>query len=333
MKNIRLLITDLDDTIWDWLSMWYNSFSPYFESIKDVTKVNEKELIESFKKIHQKYHSSEFSFAFRELDCLTNDDKKDIEQKIYQNNRSIIHNYYHNKKHNLKFYSNVLSTLIKIKKQGALIVGFTESNSFFTKYRIKTLDIDGLFDSIYSPKDIGIPRTTKLFYEKGKWDLKHTEINILPEKTKKPNPKILLKIVEDYGVRLDEIIYIGDKLEKDIYMAKTANITSVHALYGNKVDSKQYSLLRKVTHWTKEDVEREIQFNKDINKKEIQPDYIINDFEELLTHFNFINYKQYSEEDKKNLLTIWANIVSVQKHFNDIEIRIRNCAITLYTFF
>jgi len=40
----------------------------------------------------------------------------------------------------------------------------------------------------------------------------------------------------------------------------------------------------------------------------------------------------YSENDRNNLITIWENIISVQKHFNDIEIRIRNCALTLYTF-
>ena len=40
----------------------------------------------------------------------------------------------------------------------------------------------------------------------------------------------------------------------------------------------------------------------------------------------------YSENDKHNLVSIWENIISVQKHFNNIEIRIRNCAVTLYTF-
>jgi hypothetical protein len=40
----------------------------------------------------------------------------------------------------------------------------------------------------------------------------------------------------------------------------------------------------------------------------------------------------YSQDDKNNLISIWENIISVQKHFNDIEIRIRNCAVTLYTF-
>lgn len=45
-----------------------------------------------------------------------------------------------------------------------------------------------------------------------------------------------------------------------------------------------------------------------------------------------ISDRKYSENDKTNLVSIWENIISVQKHFNDIEIRIRNYAVTLYTF-
>ncbi len=288
MKNIRLLITDLDDTIWDWLSMWYNSFLPYFTDIKEISGIEEDVLIESFKKLHQKYHSSEVSFAYNDLDGLKKEEKKNIEQKKSKNGRSIIHNYYYNKKHNLNLYPNVLSTLLKIKSKGTLIVGFTESNSFFTQYRIKTLDIDGLFDSIYTPADIGIPKKVKRYYEEDYWDLKDTKIRILPKGTKKPNPEILLKIAKDYIVPLKEIVYIGDKLDRDIYMANSSNITSIYAVYGSNINNKAYNLLKKVTHWTKLEVEREIIFKKNINKKTIKPDYSINDFKELLNLFNFI---------------------------------------------
>lgn len=42
---------------------------------------------------------------------------------------------------------------------------------------------------------------------------------------------------------------------------------------------------------------------------------------------------KYSEDDKKNIIEIWKNVVETQRHFNDIEIRIRNFAITIFTFF
>ncbi len=41
---------------------------------------------------------------------------------------------------------------------------------------------------------------------------------------------------------------------------------------------------------------------------------------------------KYSEQDKQNIIEIWKQVVNVQMHFNDIEIKIRNFAITIFTF-
>jgi hypothetical protein len=40
-------------------------------------------------------------------------------------------------------------------------------------------------------------------------------------------------------------------------MAQQAGVTDVHALYGASQHKREYELLRKVTHWTPEMVERE----------------------------------------------------------------------------
>lgn len=39
-----------------------------------------------------------------------------------------------------------------------------------------------------------------------------------------------------------------------------------------------------------------------------------------------------SDEDKKNRIEIWKNIVNVQMHFNEIEMKIRQLTLTLFTF-
>lgn len=40
-----------------------------------------------------------------------------------------------------------------------------------------------------------------------------------------------------------------------------------------------------------------------------------------------------SNEELRNIIEIWKTITEVQKHFNDIAIRLRSIAITLFTFF
>jgi phosphoglycolate phosphatase-like HAD superfamily hydrolase len=338
MKNVKLLITDLDDTIWDWLSMWYNSFNPYFNRIQKECGISKNDLLRDFKDLHRKYHTTEVSYAFKELKSIKKDFYNIIENDQGEN-PGIMHQYYQNKKDSIKLYPQVLKTLRKIKSEGTRIIGFTESNIFYTKYRIKTLQIDGLFDIIYSPEDHVLPESIDRYYDYKHWDLKHTKIRTLPNKFQKPDSKILLNILQDNNATVYDAIYIGDKLDRDIYMANKINLTSIYAKYGNVIDSEAYELLKLVTHWSRKDVKREIASKKDIKRISIEPDYIIYKFEELLNIFKFTNYTDiyqnsftYDDSDKKNIIDIWKGVVEVQKHFNDIEIRIRNFAITIFTF-
>lgn len=329
-KDINFVITDLDDTIWDWLAMWSKSFKPYFEAIKNKFDIDENKLKNDFKAIHQKYGTTEASYIYNELTTLSFEQKKEIDKKSILG-KSILHNYYSNKKNNLKIYDGVLETLKEIKNCGAYIVGFTESNAFFTKYRIKHLGLDGIFDCIYTPKGYEIPDNVNQVYDENHWEPEFTEIRYLPRNTKKPNHEILDVIIADFKADKKSTIYIGDKLDRDILMAQEANVISVHAKYGHVINSIEYDLLRDVTHWTDEDVEREKK-NADLHAD--TPDYILNrSYAELKLHFNFTDFTGLPNRKQiDQVLKVWDKVISVQMHFNDIELRIRNYALTLFTF-
>src|SRR5690606_17667652 len=143
MEDVNFVITDLDDTIWDWVEMWYSSFSPYLERIAVETGIEIDLLKSDFKKLHQKYGTTEISFAYKELESI-NPDFHPLFENSSEFSKSILHEYNSNKKNNLKMYEGVLDTLKFIKGKGAKIVAFTESNVFFTKYRIKHLMLDGI---------------------------------------------------------------------------------------------------------------------------------------------------------------------------------------------
>jgi len=286
-QEVNFFITDLDDTLWDWLEMWYNSFNPYLERISKETQIDRSKLIDNFKELHQKYGTTEMSFAYKELPIIPSEFYPFFENSNGQN-RSILHEYYSNKKNNLKLYDRVLSTLQTIKSNGTVVVAFTESYLFFTKYRIKHLGLDGLIDCIYSPEGMDIPQTVYKHYPEEYWEPQITKFKSLPNDTRKPNPEILLEIIADFKADTSKSIYIGDKLDRDVYMAQQANITSIHAKYGHIIDTDKYELLRNVTHWTNDDVIREKQF-KD-SPKTIKPDYEIDDFSEILNLFNFTKF-------------------------------------------
>ena len=327
------VVTDLDDTVWDWLEMWYNSFYPYFEEIKHTFNIPDEELKEDFKKLHQKYGTTEVSFAYNELTSLTNEAKKQINKKPTPLSKSIYHKYNSNKKNNLKMYLGVLDTLKKLKSEGVLVIGFTESNAFFTKYRLKHLGLDGLFDCIYTPLDTGVPNSTFQFNDQNYWEPEQTEIRYLSREIKKPNSEILGIILRDFMVKPENAIYIGDKIDRDIRMANDAGITSVYAKYGSVIDGEKYDLLKTVTHWSEEDVIREQEYKIQHENDIIRADYTLEkSYSEIFDFFQFSNYYKLDKDMIQNILSIWSQTVTVQQHFNDIALKIRNLTLTAFTF-
>ncbi|WBL22337.1 HAD family hydrolase [Zunongwangia sp. HRR-M8] len=332
-SRVNFVVTDLDDTIWDWLKMWYSSFEPYLKRISLEYGIDIEELTDDFKKVHQRYRTSESSFIYKDLETLSKENKATFEL-AKAGGKSILHEYYSLKKNNLELYTNVLETLQKIKQEGAMVIGFTESNAFFTKYRIKHLQLDGLFDCIYAPIDMEVPETVYRHYSEESWEPKKTEFRYLAKNTRKPAPEILEIIIRDFKASKENTIYIGDKLDKDISMAKDAGITCVYAKYGHKIESEQYELLKKVTHWTKEDVEREIEFKASHQTMPIADYTLEKSFKELEGYFTFYQFPQtkFIEPSYDNIIQVWAKTIDVQQHFNDIALRIRNITLTVFTF-
>jgi len=331
-KKVNFIVTDLDDTIWDWLKMWHNSFEPYINRISTQFNVDKELLKADFKKIHQKYGSSESSYVYQELSCLTQEQKDEFANPN-ASGKGILHEYYSLKKHNLTLYEGVKSTLKEIKEKGTIIIGFTESNAFYTKYRIKHLELDGLIDFIYAPIDIDVPKSVYKHYSEDYWEPQITEIRYLAKEVIKPAPAILEIILRDFKASKDNTIYIGDKLDKDIFMANEAEIDSVYAKYGHAIDTSNYQLLREVTHWTDIEVEREKLYKIQHAHNSIAKYTLENSFKELLNFFEFFEFN--TKTDPKNIssiITIWEKTIDVQQHFNDIELRIRNFALTIFTF-
>jgi HAD-hyrolase-like len=151
----------------------------------------------------------------------------------------------------------------------------------------------------------------------------------------KPNKDILLSIIDHVGAKVEDCVYVGDSLVKDVAMAKDAGVSDVWAKYGLTQDTDAYQLLREVTHWSAADVERE----KKISEREIKPSIELStSYSELLDSFKFGSGQSFYDladpphptvEEKKNIIEIWKTIVGVQQHFNDISLRIRGLFVTL----
>jgi phosphoglycolate phosphatase-like HAD superfamily hydrolase len=330
-RRIDTLILDLDNTIFDWFAMWHASFQPIYNEILAASRRSQDEVEADIRRVHQTRRTSEYTFLIEELDVL-----KEI--RAVQDIRTRFHNALEESRRgrdqNLQLYPTVFSSLWRVKNAGTKIIGYTESMRFYSSYRLKRFGLDGVIEILFSPEDHDMPAGVSLdrlrrfpddFYE-----LQVTEGMHTPPGELKPNPKVLLDIIEVIGSSPDRCAYVGESIFKDVAMAREAGVFDVHAQYGEPQKRPEYELLQRVSHWTKDDVRREAAITT--RGHDFVPSAVLKHcFAEIFIHCDFEPFSRVKTgaEQAKDAMEVWKKCIEVQQHFNDLSLRIRNFAITV----
>ncbi len=255
------------------------------KSVVDQTKIDEELLKTEIRTVHQLHGTSEYAFLLEEVPSLQKyADGKPITTAF----ADAIDSFRQARQEALVLYPGVLETLALLKSRGCTVIGYTESMAFYSAYRVRKLELDGLIDYLFSPEDHALPadisRADIRKYPTEHYAFKKTDHRHTPKGELKPNPHILQEIIRSVHTPAHKCVYVGDSLHKDIAMAKDAGIDHAWAKYGKAQDRPEYQLLREVTHWTDADVQRE----KEIHERNMVPDHTLeNGFKEILDLYDF----------------------------------------------
>ena len=259
-RSPRLLITDLDNTLWDWFEAWYESFSALLDDLVDLSGVDRAVLEDQIRAVHQLRGTSEYSNLVREIPALIEASAPRNPAEVFD---AAIHAQNSRRKEATRLYPGVDEGLRSLKSAGIRIVGYTESGAFWTEWRIRHTGLDGVIDVLYSSPDhdltAGVDSSDLRtgHYSQDHYGLRGTRHRHVPHGVLKPNVQILGAILAEERCEPADAVYLGDSLMKDIAMAQAAGVLDAHAEYGLVQHRQEYDLLRRVTHWTDQDVARE----------------------------------------------------------------------------
>lgn len=279
-----LLVTDLDNTLWDWLHAWHVSFSAMLEALTAASGLPAEVLEPEIRAVHQRRGTTEYSHLLNELPSLRQRAGAQEPLTVYDEAMHALHKA---RKEATHLYPHVAETLRRIKQQGVEVVAYTESLAYWTEWRIKHTGLDGVIDVLYSSPDHDLPEGVS--FEDLRWrsadqyGLRQTKHVHVPAGIKKPNEEILRSILVDRGRTPEQVVYVGDSLMKDIAMAQAVGVLDVHAAYGESHASGEYELLKRVTDWSDSDVARESQIASD---RLVVPTTTLADFAGLLEIFS-----------------------------------------------
>jgi phosphoglycolate phosphatase len=285
MKSpVATIITDLDNTLYDWVAMWGAAFNALLRVLVEKSGIDQAVIEAEARDVHRKFGTSEYSFLIESLPSLQ---QKHPGQDLTEVYGDAILAYRAARETSLRLYPTVMETLAVLKSKGCLVIGYTDSRAFYSAYRVRKLGLDGILDFLFSPPDHDLPGATSELRSQPPevYEFKKTVHRHTPEGEMKPNPAVLADIMRDVGATPKRTIYIGDSLMKDVLMAQEAGVIDVFAKYGLAQHRDEYELLRRVSHWTNADIEREKQLKAQHN---VHPSYTLTErFGEVVDLFEF----------------------------------------------
>jgi phosphoglycolate phosphatase len=286
LPRVSLLVTDLDNTLWDWFAAWHTSFSAMLQKLSELSEVPKEQLEHEIQIVHRRRGTSEYSYLLNELPSLLQKNAGSKPSEVYD---EAIHALNRERLRNTRLYTGVKETLQKLQRRGVPIVAYTESVAYWSEWRIRRTGLDGLVTVMYSSPDHDFPDDVSAQQLRTQppnaYGLRKTTHKHVPPGVLKPNTEVLRSILSDFEVEPKAAVYVGDSLMKDVTMAQELGVHDVHAQYGVPHDRHGYNLLRRVSHWTPEDIEREKELS---TRPTVTPSHVLTeDFTQLLTMFNF----------------------------------------------
>jgi len=281
MRDVRLLVCDLDNTLYDWVSYFVPSFYAMVDAVVRITGCDREKLLDEFRKVHQLHGDSEQPFALLETGTIRTKYKNRTSVAVIEELDPAFHAFNSARKRNLQLHPRVKETLDILASSGIRLIAHTESKLYGVVDRLRRLDLVSYFSRIYCRERSSSPHPHP---ERGNdWlsGFPMERVVELSHHQSKPNPSVLLEMCSKEGISPAQTAYVGDSMARDMLMAKNAGVFAIWAAYGSRHGSTLYGDLVRISHWTAEEVAREKKLSEEA--KTIMPDYVAeNSFAQVL---------------------------------------------------
>ena len=242
---IRLVVTDMDNTLYSWIDYVVPAVEAMVEAVVRSTSLPRLRVVQSLKAVYTKYESNEYPFALQESSLFQEfPDFGSFDKLVIEPARAA---FSEARRKYLKPYKGVTETLTALKERRIPVVALTDAPRNPAEQRVRRLGFDVLLTSLYTMPGFTFPAGPDgealvapdilQKQEKGAYKSACPLIE-LPRDYEKPNPAGLKKILNTYGMRPEEVLVVGDSVKKDIAIAREVGCHDAWAEYGTYVPSE-----------------------------------------------------------------------------------------------
>jgi hypothetical protein len=154
MPSKQLLICDLDNTLYDWVSYFVPSFYAMVDATVEITGCDREKLLDDFRAVHQKYGDSEHPFALLETETIKNLYRHASTGSMLAALDPAFHAFNSARKKNLHLHSGVRETLETLRGSGIKLIAHTESKLYGVADRLNGSISFGILTKCIAANDL-----------------------------------------------------------------------------------------------------------------------------------------------------------------------------------
>jgi FMN phosphatase YigB (HAD superfamily) len=196
MSKESVIVTDVENTLFDWLEMWICGFDAMLFELVKIFDREDSVVKQSIRRANQILGTSERDEVVLHLDFIDSVARERNARTLLE----IAERFRGAKAAATRLYPEILSTLDCLRGRGFRIVCLTESVRPYAVARISQLGLDGHIDLLVCQE---FSDTTESLFRTPETFLQHTQIMTFEPDFKKSNPRLLIRICDYLGFTCD----------------------------------------------------------------------------------------------------------------------------------
>jgi FMN phosphatase YigB (HAD superfamily) len=284
----KLLICDLDNTLYDWVLYYATAFRDmlecFFEQHRLQRDNEKKQIIDQFKEVFSRDADIEKPFSMLDIDYVINryfglsrmERRELLDQPLHAFNKA--------RKRHLSPYPGVIETLSILRDNEVSIAIHTESRLHSAVDRLTRLGMWDYITHLYCRQAGSSVHPDPDRAEVLRSSYPTEKIRELLHHQRKPNKEVIFEICQRERVKPSKTVYIGDILQRDMLMALEAGTVAVWAKYGTRHERWAAQFIEQISPWTEEEIavfkDKEENLEKPLKARGMRE---VNGFREILS--------------------------------------------------
>ncbi|QOV40263.1 HAD family hydrolase [Streptomyces ferrugineus] len=264
-----VLITDLDNTLYDWIDYFGPCFRAMVDELSSAADVDPDELHRQFQAVYSRHRAPEYRWAIRELDFLRSRRPDEVNDLVWSGFSAFVRS---RSKH-LRLYPGVRNTLETLRERGFTVIGVSNAPIREVLRRVRCLRLQEQLDALVAWEGA----------HSGDRHLAHRStpaglaLRTFTDAKQKPSTHPYTEALrhfapQDHG----KVLVVGDSVANDLVPGSSIGAVTVWARYGSGYAPENYATVRRLSFWKPEKL-------KDVYDSEVmEPDAVIDDFTQLL---------------------------------------------------